>query len=162
MTVTLTLPEPKAVLDLLDMFLGQRPPLAPGQGLNLELPPYGTHVCWLKGADGTTEGAILTDLSASLYIGGGLIMMPEATLRDMQGRGEVSEAVLDGLGEVFNNLRGQLNRIDMNPHVSPTDPTPYEPPTAGSPESWIFAASKRIDLCGPTPYGPATLTLLGR
>ncbi len=160
--MTLTLPEPKAVLDLLDMFLGQRPPLAPGAGMNLEMPPFGTHVCWLKGADGSTQGAILTDLAASLYIGGGLIMMPEAALRDMQNRGEVSESVLDGLGEVFNNLRGQLNRIDMNPHVSPTDPAPYEAPAADGPEGWIYSAPKRIDLQGHTAFGPTTLTILGR
>jgi len=160
--VTLTLPEPKAVLDLLGMFLGQRPPFAPGEGLDLKLPPYGTHVCWLKGQSGATEGAILTDLAASLYIGGGLIMMPEAALRDMQNRGEVSESVLDGLGEVFNNMRGQLNRIDLNPHVSPTDPMPYEAPAAGSDEAWIYEAGTRIDLRGHTPFGPAALTILGR
>lgn len=160
--MTLTLPEPKAVLDLLDMFLGQRPPLAPAQGMNLEMPPFGTHVCWLVGADGATEGAIFTDLAASLYIGGGLIMMPEAALKDMQNSGQVSDAVLDGLGEVCNNLRGQLNRIGMNPHVSPTDPAPYEAPAADGPRGWIYQADKRIDLAGQTAFGPTNLTIVGR
>jgi hypothetical protein len=144
------------------MFLGNRPPLAPGEGPNLKQPTFGTYVTWLKTADGTVEGAILTDLSASLYLGGGLIMMPEAALRDMLSEGSVSEAVLDGLSEIFNNMRGQMNRINMNPHVSPTDPVAYEPPADDAPEAWIFSATKRMDLRGQTPYGPATLTLIGK
>lgn len=160
--MTLTLPDPKAVLDLLAMFLGNRPPLAPGEGPDLRQPTYGTYVTWLKTADGTIEGAILTDLSASLYLGGGLIMMPEATLRDMLSEGSVSDAVLDGLSEIFNNLRGQMNRINMNPHVSPTDPVAYEPPADDAPEAWIYDATKRLDLRGQTSYGPATMTLIGR
>jgi hypothetical protein len=160
--VTLTLPEPKAVLDLLTMFLGDRPPLRPGGGPDLRQPSFGTYVTWLKTADGGIEGAILTDLSASLYLGGGLIMMPEPALRDMQREGAVSEAVLDGLSEIFNNVRGQLNRLNMNPHVTPTDPVSYEPPADGTPESWIYDACKRIDLRGETAFGPATMTIVGR
>lgn len=160
--MTLTLPEPKAVLDLLSMFIGGRPPLAPSRGMDLTMPAYGTHVCWLEAADGTVEGAILTDMAASLYIGGGLIMLPEAALREMANRGEISEAVLDGLGEIFNNVRGLLNRIKMNPHVSPTDPEPYEPPPTDGPLGWLYTTQRRIDLHGQTAFGPATLTLIGR
>ena len=86
----------------------------------------------------------------------------QATLRDMLKEGSVSEAVLDGLSEIFNNMRGQLNRINMNPHVSPTDPEAYTPPADGAPESWIFDATKRIDLRGQTAFGPATLTIVGK
>lgn len=160
--MTLTLPEPRAVLDLLSMFMGGRPPLAPSRGMDLAMPPYGTHVCWLKTDDGTIEGAILTDMAASLYIGGGLIMMPEAALREMQNRGELSEAVLDGLGEIFNNVRGLLNRISMNPHVSPTDPECYEPPAKDGTLGWLYTTERRVNLHGQTAYGPATLTLIGR
>ncbi|MDY0110308.1 MAG: hypothetical protein RBT60_10265 [Candidatus Krumholzibacteria bacterium] len=160
--MTLTLPEPRAVLDLLSMFIGGRPPLAPSRGMDLTMPAYGTYVCWLNAADGTTEGAILTDLAATLYIGGGLIMMPENALREMGNRGEVSDAVLDGLGEVFNNVRGLLNRIKLNPHVTPTDPVLYDPPAADSPQGWIYLAERRVDLHGHTAFGPATLTLIGR
>jgi hypothetical protein len=160
--MTLTLPEPKAVLDLLTMFIGDRPPLAPGEGADLRQPTVGTYVTWLKTAEGVVEGAIITDLPASLYLGGGLIMMPEPTLRDMLKEGQASEAVLDGLSEIFNNMRGQLNRIAMNPHVSPTVPAPYAPPAADAPEGWIYGAPKRFDLRGQTAFGPATLTVLGR
>ncbi len=160
--MTLTLPEPRAVLDLLSMFIGGRPPLAPSRGMDLAMPAYGTYVCWLKDAGGTVEGAILTDMAASLYIGGGLIMMPEAALREMQNRGEISDAVLDGLGEIFNNVRGLLNRIKMNPHVSPSDPEPYEPPAPDGDLGWLYDTERRLDLHGHTVFGPATLTLLGR
>lgn len=160
--MTLTLPEPRAVLDLLTMFLGNRPPLAPGEGPSLRQPGSGIYVTWLKTADGKVEGAILADLPASLYLGGGLIMMPEETLRGMLNEGAASDAVLDGLREMFNNMRGQLNRINMNPHVAPTAPVAYVPPAEGSPESWILDAGKRIDLHGQTAFGPATLTVVGR
>ena len=158
----LTLPEPKAVLDLMEMFIGDRPPLAPNMGPDLARSSYGTYVCWLKGRDGSVQGAFLVDLAASLYIGGGLIMMPEPALMDMFKTGEASENVLDGLSEIFNNIRGQLNRIDLNPHVSPTDAAPYQPPAEGSDEAWVFTPNKRVDLCGMTAFGPGTLTLLSR
>ncbi|MBD3220589.1 hypothetical protein GF314_05060 [bacterium] len=160
--MTLTLPEPKAVLDLLAMFIGDRPPLAPGQAPDLARTSYGTYVCWLQGADGNVEGAFLVDLAAALYIGGGLIMMPEASLVEQFKTGQVSEAVLDGLSEIFNNLRGQLNRIDLNPHVTPTDAVPYQPPAEGASEAWVYEPRGRIDLTGMTAFGIGTLTLLAR
>jgi len=160
--VTLTLPEPKAVLDLLTMFIGDRPPLAPTQGPDLTRTSWGTYVCWLKGAEGDVQGAFLVDLPAALYIGGGLIMMPQAALTDMFRQGQISEAVLDGLSEIFNNLRGQLNRIDLNPHVTPTDAVAYEPPAEGSDEAWVYNPRGRVDLSGMTAFGIGTLTLLAR
>lgn len=160
--MTLTLPEPKAVLDLLEMFIGDRPPLAPGTAPDLTRTSYGTYVCWLKGADGNVEGAFFVDLSAALFIGGGLIMMPEAALTEQFKSGKVSEAVLDGLSEIFNNLRGQLNRIELNPHVTPTDAVLYQPPAEDAPEAWVFQPKGRIDLTGMTAFGIGTLTLLAR
>ncbi|MEZ4388587.1 MAG: hypothetical protein R3D98_13650 [Candidatus Krumholzibacteriia bacterium] len=160
--MTLTLPEPKAVLDLLTMFIGDRPPLAPGQGPDLTRTSYGSYVCWLKGGDGEIQGAFLVDLAAALYIGGGLIMMPQTSLMEMYKTGQVSESVLDGLSEIFNNLRGQLNRIDLNPHVTPTDAAAYVPPAPDAPEAWVYSPRARVDLSGMTAFGPGTLTLLAR
>lgn len=157
--MTLTLPQPKAVLDLLSMFIGSRPPLAPGPSLDLTYPAPGTYVTWLKGADGQVEGAIFSDLAASLYLGGELLMMPQPALQEMMAAGEASDAVLDALGEVFNNVRALLNRIEMNTHVTPTDPVIYEAP---DPDSWVLKPSRRVDLRGNTSFGPASLTLLSR
>lgn len=160
--MTLTLPQPKAVLDLLSMFIGSRPPLAPGPSVDLTYPLPGTYVTWLQGADGRVEGAIFSDLATSLYLGGELLMMPQPALQEMMNSGEASEAVLDALGEVFNNVRGLLNRIEMNPHVSPTDPVIYEALEPGDPNAWVLQPSRRIDLRGNTKFGPGTLTLLSR
>lgn len=157
--MTLTLPQPKAVLDLLSMFIGSRPPLAPGPSLDLTYPLPGTYVTWLQGADGQVEGAIFSDLAASLYLGGELLMMPQPALDEMMASGEASDAVLDALGEVFNNVRGLLNRIELNAHVSPTDPVLYEAPAPGD---WVLQPSRRLDLRGNTKFGPASLTLLSR
>jgi len=144
------------------MFIGDRPPLAPNSFGDITKTSFGTYVTWLKDTEGVIQGAIFTDLAASLYIGGGLIMMPEASLMDMFKNGQVSESVLDGLGEIFNNLRGQMNRIDMNPHVSPTDPAAYQPPAEGDANAWVHNPRKRVDLAGMTAFGPGTLTLLSR
>lgn len=160
--MTLTLPQPKAVLDLLSMFIGSRPPLAPGPSLDLAYPLPGTYVTWLKGANGQVEGAIFSDLAASLYLGGELLMMPPAALNEMMATNEASEAVLDALGEVFNNVRGLLNRIEMNTHVTPTDPVPYEAPSSDDPNAWVLKPSRRVDLRGNTKFGTASLTLLSR
>jgi hypothetical protein len=162
MTVTLTLPQPKAVLDLLSMFIGSRPPLAPGPSLDLACPSPGTYATWLKGANGQVEGAIFSDLAASLYLGGELLMMPPATLQEMMAEGEASDAVLDALGEVFNNVRALLNRIEMNTHVTPTDPMIYEAPDPNGPDGWVLNPSRRVDLRGNTKFGPASLTILSR
>ena len=89
-------------------------------------------------------------------------MMPQASLSEMLSSGTPSDAVLDGLGEVFNNVRGQLNRIDGNPHVSPTDPAAYAAPAPDSDENWVLNPTSRLDLRGPTAFGPATITLLSR
>jgi len=160
--VTLTLPEPQAVLDLLAMFIGERPPLRHCAGIDLTYPPSGTYVTWLKDAQDEVEGAIVADLATSLYLGGELIMMPEATLREMWSEGRASEAVLDGLGEVFNNLRGLLNRIAVNPHVTPTEPEAYHAPAPGSGTEWLLNPSHRVDLAGQTAFGPGFLVLLGK
>jgi len=141
------------------MFIGSRPPLAPGPSLDLTYPAPGTYVTWLKGADGQVEGAIFSDLAASLYLGGELLMMPQPALQEMMAACEASDAVLDALGEVFNNVRALLNRIEMNPHVTPTDPVIYEAP---DPDSWVLKPSRRVDLRGNTSFGPASLTLLSR
>lgn len=160
--MTLTLPQPKAVLDLLSMFIGSRPPLAPGPSLDLAFPLPGTYVTWLKGADGQVEGAIFSDLAASLYLGGELLMMPQPALQEMMKACEASDAILDALGEVFNNVRALLNRIEMNPHVTPTDPVIYEAPDPDGADGWVLKPSRRVDLRGNTTFGPASLTLISR
>jgi hypothetical protein len=160
--VTLTLPEPQAVLDLIEMFIGDRPTLREGEGLKLARPPRGTYITYLKGPDGSTEGAIVTDLNASLYLGGELIMMPPQALAEMHTAGQASEAILDGLGEIFNNLRALLNRIAVNPHVTPTEPQLYQVPTPGDDSGWVLAPSHKVEFSGETDFGTGYLTLLGR
>ncbi len=160
--MTITLPESKAVLDLLSMFIGSNPVLRQGQGPDYSCPAPGTYITHLKNAEGAVEGAIITDLAATLYIGGGLIMMPEAGLKDMWASGEASEAILDGVGEIFNNVRALLNKIELNPHVNPTEPCLLPGNLAGTDDEWIMNPGKRVDLTGPTVFGIGTMTILGR
>jgi hypothetical protein len=160
--VTLTLPEPQAVLDLIETFIGNRPNLRAGEGPDLSQPQDGSYITYLKGPDGSIEGAIVTDLAATLALGGELIMMSDAERAEMYRGGRASEAVLDGLGEICNNLRGLLNRIAVNPHVTPLEPQLYEVPIAIEDVGWVLAPSHRVDFVGETAFGDGYLTLLGR
>jgi hypothetical protein len=160
--VTLTLPEPQAVLDLIESFIGSRPTLRAGEGPNLALPQEGSYITYLKGPDGSIEGAIVTDIATTLYLGGELIMMTDQELAEMYRRGRASEAVLDGLGEILNNLRGLLNRIAVNPHVTPLEPQLYEVPIPIEDIGWVLAPAHRVDFVGETAHGSGYLTLLGR
>ena len=107
----LTLPDPQAVLELIETFTGGRTLWRAREGLDIVNPPRGTYITYLKGPNGNVEGAVVTDLLASLYLGGGLLILPADALAAMARRGEASEAVLDGLSEIVNDLRGLLNKI---------------------------------------------------
>jgi hypothetical protein len=158
----LTLPDTQAVLETLEAFMGDRPALREGEGPDLAAPARGTYITYLKGPDGNVEGAVVTDLAASLYLGGMLLVVPESELALMARQGEASEAVLDGLSEIVNDLRGLLNQIAMNPHVTPTEPVPYSVPGPGDDAGWVLTPSRRVDFGGDTAFGRGYLTLLGR
>lgn len=158
----LTLPDPQAILAFLEEFLGDRPPLDAGEGLDLVNPRAGTYITYLKGPDGAVEGAVVTDLIATLYLGGRLLLLPENALSRMVAAGEASEAVLDGLSEVVNELRGLLNQIAVNPHVTPTEPSRYDVPSPDDEAGWVLAPTRRADFSGATDLGTGYLTILGR
>lgn len=65
-------------------------------------------------------GAVLGDITAAIYIGGGLLMMPEASLREQLETQQVEDDIIDALSEVFNNLSSVINEHDGSVHVRTT------------------------------------------
>ena len=158
--MTLTLPETKEVLDLVELLIGEKPVFRPGKGWDLTEPMPGAYITFLQAKDNSVEGAIITDLAATLYIGGKLILLPEAGLKEQFNQGEADEPVVEALTEVINNLRTLYNNIDLNPHVAPTQTFPYQVPGEDDFVAWVRNPSRRLDLVGETVFGTATLTLI--
>ena len=154
------MPESKEILGLVEMLIGEKPVFKPGSGWDLTEPMPGAYVTFLQGRDNAIEGAIITDIAATLYIGGKLILLPDSTLMDQLNSAEASEPILDALTEVINNMRTLFNNIDMNPHVAPTQTFPYQVPSPDDYVGWMLNPSKRMDYVGQTAFGSATLTLI--
>ena len=147
-------------MDLVGLLIDEKPVFKKGEGWDLTQPNPGAYITFLQGRDNAVEGAIITDLAATLYIGGKLILLPEATLMDQVKSGEADEPVIEAVTEVINNLRTLYNNIDVNPHVAPTQTFPYQVPGPDDFVAWILNPSRRVDYVGDTPFGKATLTLI--
>ncbi len=158
--MTVTLPETKEILDLVELLIDEKPVFKVGEGWDLEKPEPGTYITFLQGRDNAIEGAIITDLAATLYIGGKLILLPEAALMDQFNSGIADEPVVEAVTEVINNLRTLYNSIELNPHVAPTQTFPYQVPSPDDFVAWVLNPSKRVDYVGKTTFGKATLTLI--
>lgn len=158
--MTLTLPKTQDIMDLIGLLIDEKPEFKKGAGWDLTQPNPGAYITFLQGRDNAVEGAIITDLPATLYIGGKLILLPEATLMEQMKSGQADEPVVEAVTEVINNLRTLYNNIDLNPHVAPTQTFPYQVPRPDDFVAWILNPTRRIDYVGETPFGPATLTLI--
>ena len=61
--MTITLPEKKEVIDLVELLIDEKLKLNTGKTWNLANPAPGSYITFLKGRDNTIEGAIITDLA---------------------------------------------------------------------------------------------------
>ena len=160
--MALTFPKTKEILDLVELLIGEKPIFRKGEGWDLTKPDEGCYITFLQAKDKTVEGAIVTDLPATLYIGGKLILLPESQLANQSQNGEAEEPIVEAVTEVVNNLRTLFNNIDLNPHVAPTRTFEYKVPTPDDLVGWILESEKRVDYVGDTKFGKATLTLIAR
>ncbi len=79
--MALTFPKTKDILELVELLIGEKPVFDKGDGWDLNIPADGCYITFLQGKDKAVEGAIITDLPATLYIGGKLILLPDGDLR---------------------------------------------------------------------------------
>lgn len=160
--MALALPRTKDVLDLVGLLIGEKTLFVAGESWDLSRPGPGCCITFLQGKTRAVEGAIITDLAATLYIGGKLILLPESMLLDQARLGIADAPVIEAVTEVVNNLRTLFNNIRKNPHVAPTKTFPYQVPSAGDYVAWLLEPTERVDYVGDTPFGRAHLTLLAR
>jgi len=158
--VTLTLPDTKEIMELVQLLIDEKPVFKIGDGWDLTKPNPGSYITFLQGKDNAIEGAIITDIAATLYIGGKLILLPDATLKEQFDNKQADEPVVEAVTEVINNMRTLYNNIDLNPHVAPTATFEYQVPSEDDFVGWILNPSKRVDYVGETTFGPATMTLI--
>lgn len=158
--MALAFPKQADVFELIEMLIGERPVFKRGQGFDLRNPPAGCYITFLQGNDYEVQGAVITDLAATLYIGGKLILLPPASLQAQFASGVAEDSVIEAVTEVINNLRTLFNAIELNPHVAPTKTFPYQVPADDDFVAWILKPGKRIDYVGETPYGPGLLTFI--
>lgn len=76
--------------------------------------------------DGQVIGAMIADLRATVFVGGGMILLPQDALEEQVAAGEASADALDAMSEVFNTLASSLNSIEGNPHIRTTPAEPLE------------------------------------
>ncbi len=158
--MTLALPKTREVMELVSLLIDEKLILRKGNGWDLNQPNPGACITFLQGRDNVVQGAVLTDLAATLYIGGKLILMPETTLKAQFEGGLADEPVVEAVNEVVNNLRTLYNKIDLNPHVAPTQTFAFQVPGPDDFVVWILNPSQRVDYVWDTALGPATLTLI--
>jgi hypothetical protein len=158
--VSLVFPKQAEIFDLIEMLIGEKPAFGRGEEWDLRQPRDGTYITFLQGKDYEVEGAVITDLAATLYVGGKLILLPPTNLQSQFDSGAAEDAVIEAVTEVINNLRTLFNANHLNPHVAPTRTFPYRVPEADDFVAWILEPGKRIDYVGETPYGAGTITLI--
>ena len=102
------------------------------------------------------------DLPATVYLGGSLVMIPENSMQEQVRTADPNEAVIDGISEAFNAIRGAVNRIADNPHVDYTPVAELASPGDSEATAWLCEPSTRMDLVGNFPVGEGHLVLLAR
>lgn len=104
-------------------------------------------------------GAMIADLSATVSLGGQLMMLAEDELKEQTKSKAPSEDVVSALSEIFNNLTTTLNNIKANPHIRSTPAKPAAAVVASNTGAWIPRASHRVDLTGNLLCGKGRLIL---
>jgi hypothetical protein len=112
------LPPPSAVSECLHTLIGKR--LSVREKRPLTFPPKQGGPCWLSRLvdDADTEvGAIISDLGATVGLGGALMMIPSEQLDAQRSSQTPSDDVTSAMGEVANNLSATINKQPAGAHV---------------------------------------------
>ena len=159
--MALALPQRQDIAKILNILLGKNPEFKEAEAADLAQPAQGTYISHLVDDEGHLVGAIVADLTTALYLGGALIMLLEASLKSQLTQGEAPEVVVDGLSEVFNMIRGAINRIGGNLHVGYTNAQLLKG-AAGEDTEWVTSPADRLDLALGSSLGEGKLILLAR
>ncbi len=157
------IPETQEILELFDTILDGKNLLRPADSpWNLRLVPEGTHVTYLCNVEGDKLGAVVTDINATVYLGGKLVMISETGLAGKARRMEVDETLADAVMEVVNMARTVFNQLVGNEHLRPAPTRVLERPRADGREVWLLDPSARLDLTGECSFGTLNISFLFR
>jgi len=141
----LALPPVREIDQALKILIGDKVGVAEvssKKGPALEDMVSGYFVSRVSDDEGKVVGLLLADLKATIYLGGGLMMVPQSSMAEQVRAGKASEEVVDALSEIFNNVCALINKIKNNTHVRASTAEPFDPTS----ESWISSPSARRDM----------------
>ncbi len=116
----LDVPTVAAMKETIAALLGTE--LEMSEDVKLPLPALGelgapSYICQIIDDAGEIEGLILSDLEATVRLGGSLMMTPAEEIANQIANATPSEDVVDAAAEIFNNLSGVLNAVEGNKHI---------------------------------------------
>ena len=153
------LPDSEQVRELLEALLDGCPDLTSSS----DVPDAGwmdkAYACICRNDDGESTVGLVADLHAALFLGGKLMMMPDAGLEDQADEGELWEEPLDALSEVFNNLTVTLNATPAATHVV-SRPAARPGSLDGDEAEWMKSCSNCLSLEAKFPTGQGKLVIL--
>jgi hypothetical protein len=161
MKVILT--EVHEIPDLINLILGEKSPLVfTDDAWDLKTIPDGSYVTRLSNAAGEVRGAVLTDINATVFLGGKLVMMPEAGLCERAKNLEVDDSIVEALAEIVNMMRSIFNKQFGNEHMSPQPTQPMVAIAAEGDDTWMLEPASRIDLTGDCSFGKLCMSIVFR
>lgn len=152
-------PDANEVSKLLSLLLDRPAPIKERAGKKPPAVEPGQWVCPIKDDADNVVGAVVLDLAGVCALGGALMMLPEAVLKEHLRGGQVSEGLVDGSTEVVNNLVGLINKNAKNPHVrAGVLVSAKDASVAGAP--WLKAPQAWTTMTGESAIGPWKMSLL--
>ena len=153
------LPNTEQVHELLDALLDGCPELATSSDAPDAAFVDKAYTCVCRDDDGNASVGIVADIHAALFMGGKLMMMPDAGLEDQADEGDLWEEVLDALSEVYNNLTVTLNATPGASHVV-SRPAARPGTLDGDDESWMKSCKNCLSLSAKFPTGEGKLIIM--
>ncbi len=159
--MSLKLPEPAALLEILETILDGPTPLRPAEEpFDFRGSDQAIYVSLLRDDEGGVQGAVVADAAATIFLGGALIMVPAGAQQEQWRQGRAEESITDAMSEIVNMLRSVVNGVSGNPHVAP-DPLVLLDELAEEVD-WLPSPTGRLDLAGELPFATGHLSILAR
>lgn len=160
--MALTAPKLEELDSLLEMLIGESVNLE-SQSTSaavdkLSLP----HASILIDDEGQPVGAVVADLTATVQLGGMLMMMPQPGLEDQIDESDPSNTVVEAFSEVVNNLTVSLNAITGNPHVRSTPVERLDSLLAKGETDWLKSSATTAEFVGAFPSGKGILQIASK
>ncbi len=160
--MALTSPDAASLGSLLEMLLGEGVDVScteGGESLDSLGKSYGSIL--VDDAD-EVVGVILADLTATVSLGGQLMMLPVGGLEDQIDEKDPTNLVIDAVSEVFNNVTVTMNTIEGNPHVRSKPARDVAAIVSEEGHDWIASSEKKTEYSGKFLCGEGRVQVISR